>query len=231
MMIHLTSLLLSLAVATPLGAIRSNNEGVHLMQNKESYKAYQKFIEGLAKAPFDPALHMNLGLSFETNEEYDKALKEYELVARDEKMPDELRFQANFNAARMKTQLKDIPGALSHYQAALDIKPGSQEAKTNIELLWQGGQGGGKGDGKDQNNSDQNKDQQDQKDKQDQNKNNDKKQGQQQEKKPQPQKFESKDLSQQDVQKILEELKNQEQQIRAEYNKKNQREVPRDKNW
>jgi len=219
--------------ATPLGAISRNNEGVHLMQNKESYKAYQKFIEGLSKAPFDPALHMNLGLSFETNEEFDKALKEYELVARDENMPNEMRFQASFNAARMKTQLKDIPGALKHYQAALDVKPDSQEAKTNIELLWQGGGGGGQGDNKDnkdqnQDNKDQ-KDQKDQKDNKDQNK--DQKDQQQQQQKPQSQKFESKELSQQDVQKILEEIKNQEQQIRAEFDKKNQREVPRDKNW
>ena len=203
------------------------------MEKKESYKAYQKFIDGLAKAPFDPALHINLGLSFEINEEYDKALKEYEIVAHDERVIPSLRFVANFNAARIKAHLKDIPGAVARYQAALDFNPESKEAKTNIELLWDGQGGGGQGGDKNQDQQDQNQDQQqnkeqqkDQKDKQ--------KQGaddKQQQKKPQPQKFESKELTQQDVQKILDEIKNQEQQIRAEYDKKNMREVPREKNW
>lgn len=227
----LLALLLSFASGTSLDAIRSNNEGVKLMEQKESYKAYQKFIDGLAKDPFDPVLHLNLGLSFQINEEYDKALKEFDLVANDERVNPDLRFKASFNAATVKTHQKDIPGALVRYQAALNINPESKEAKTNIELLWDG-QGGGKGDGKDnQDNKDQDQkdqqQQQDQKDQKDQQKQGDK----QQEKKPQPQKFESKDLTQQDVQKILDELKNQEQKIRAEYDKKNVREVPREKNW
>lgn len=232
MKVALVSALLAAAAAsaTPLDAIRSNNDGVKLMEKKESYKAYQKFIEGLSKAPFDPILHLNLGLSFELNEEFEKALNEYDGVAKDERVQPDLRFKASFNAARVKAQLKDIPGALTRYQAALDINPESQEAKTNIELLWQG-QGGGKGDSKD---DQQNKDQ-DQKQNQDQQQKDDKKQGDQkqppQQKKPQPQKFESKELTQQDVQKILDELKNQEQRVRAEYDKKNSREVPREKNW
>lgn len=231
MIVTLAGLLLSAAIATPLDAIRSNNEGVKLMEKKESYQAYQKFIDGLSKAPFDPVLHLNLGLSFELNEEFDKALKEYDGVAKDERVHPDLRFKASFNAARVKAHLKDIPGALIRYQAALNINPESNEAKTNIELLWNG-QGGGKGEGKD---NQDNKDQQDQKQNQDQQQKDEKKQGDQkqppQQKKPQPQKFESKELTQQDVQKILDELKNQEQRVRAEYDKKNTREVPREKNW
>ncbi|MGZ5280485.1 MAG: tetratricopeptide repeat protein, partial [Pseudobdellovibrionaceae bacterium] len=49
--------------------------------------------------------------------------------------------------------------------------------------------------------------------------------------KPQPQKFKSGELTQGDVNKILGEIKQQEQKIRAEFNKKETKDEPRDKDW
>ncbi|RYZ86954.1 MAG: hypothetical protein EOP06_13550 [Proteobacteria bacterium] len=49
--------------------------------------------------------------------------------------------------------------------------------------------------------------------------------------KPQPKKFDSKELNEGDVKKILQELKQQEQKIRAEFNRKEAKEQPRDKDW
>lgn len=49
--------------------------------------------------------------------------------------------------------------------------------------------------------------------------------------KPQPKPFKAEDLSEGDVKKILGEIKQQEQKIRSEYNRKEVKEQPRDKDW
>ena len=48
---------------------------------------------------------------------------------------------------------------------------------------------------------------------------------------PQKSQYESKDMSRRDVEKILNELKKQEQRIRAKHQRKNRKEENRGKNW
>jgi tetratricopeptide (TPR) repeat protein len=49
--------------------------------------------------------------------------------------------------------------------------------------------------------------------------------------KPQPQEFKSEDLSKSDVNKILDEIRQQEQKIRQDFQRKESKEKPRDKSW
>lgn len=205
-------------------AIKKNNLGVSQFEKKNYYPAYQSFLQSLVFEPFSPKVHLNLGLTFQQNEEFDKAIQEYKLVTRLPDVDPESVFYAHFNAATVLAGQSQIPEALAEYQAALELQPDSKEVKTNIELLWQQQQGGGKGKGKNKDSkSDKNKDK-NEKDK-------DQSQDQKPEEQKKPEKFESQKLSQDDVRKILDELKNQEQQIRAEMNKKETKEAPRAKNW
>ena len=128
---------------------------------------------------------------------------------------------------------KDVPSILALYQKALEVVPTSNETKTSIELLTQNQQGqGGGGDSKDQKDQqNQNQDQQDQKDQKDQEKKEDQPKQVQQSPKYKPRPFQGKELSEMDVKKILGELKQQEEKIRAEYNRKEMKEQPRDKDW
>jgi len=116
---------------------------------------------------------------------------------------------------------------LALYQKALSVIPSSKEVKTNIELLLQQqqGQGDGKGDNKN-NDSKGNGQGQSQDQKKDQ-----QPQQYQQSTKYKPRQFQGKELNEGDVKKILGELKQQESKIRAEYNKKEMKEQPRDKDW
>ena len=205
-------------------SVRNNNAAVDEFTKKNYYSAYQGFLRSLVRNPFSPQIHLNLGLTFQQNEELEKALGEYKLVTRLPGVDPESIFQAHFNAATVYTALGQIPEALAEYQNALEVHPDSKEVKTNIELLWQQQQGGGKGKNKDKDKKPNDKD-----DKKDKNK--DPNQEPQPEEKKKPQKFDSEKLNQDDVRKILEELKNQEQQIRAEMNKKETKEAPRAKNW
>ncbi len=236
MRIYLLGLFLAafpqVSLANFLQSIPLNNEGVQLLKDESHFQAYQKFVEALSHEPLSPWIHINLGLSFLRNEEPEKALGEFETASILAQDNPEAQFMALFNIAKLKTDKKDIPGALQAYQKALEVNKDSIEVKTNIELLWQGG-GEGKGDqeqkqdqeGEGENKQPQDGDQENQDPKQDQG------QQPQENKKNQPIPFDSKELTPENVRKILEELKNQEQAIRANEQRKGMKESPRDKDW
>ncbi|MFZ4403789.1 MAG: tetratricopeptide repeat protein [Pseudobdellovibrionaceae bacterium] len=227
----------------------SNLKGNQLLRDKQASEALKSYVQGLSAAPFHPDLHLNLGLTFEVLGQNDKALSEYKqsekfwLPKKDAKI-----FYSYFNQAQVLGKEKKVEEALELYQKALAINPTSMEVKTNIELLTQQQQGQGQGEGKDQdpknqdqnkqnkpedknNDSDKDKSEKDKDQNKDQNKDKDNKTPKNSPKyKPRP--FDGKEISEQDAKKILGELKQQEQKIRAEYNKRqNSKESPRDKDW
>ena len=236
-----------------LRTLELNREGNAALQGQTFPTATGKYLEALRYDPFAGPLHLNLGLSFEGQQQPDNAgqsYKEAEMLA--EKTADaQLQYMAIFNQAQLLGKQKKVDEAIALYQKALDLVPTSQEAKNNIELLTQQQAGGG--EGKDQENKDdQKKDGKDSKDSKDQKDPKDPKdeKDQKDEKKPddkddkdkekpqepkaspkyKPRPFDGKELSEHDVKKILGELKQQEEKIRAEYNKSG-KEQPRDKDW
>jgi tetratricopeptide (TPR) repeat protein len=194
----------------------------YLMAQKYE-SAQNEMLKALRKSPLTPELHMNLGLAQMGLGHISKALGSFKM-AEELSQDREMQFLSRFNQALVLTQNKQINEALAMYQKALEIDPTSKEVKTNIELLMQqqGGQGG-EGDNKDE---DQ-----------------DSKEGQEGKNQKEPQKFkesqqykpkfDSKNLSEGDVKKILEEIKRQEQQIHSneERVKQLQKDAPNDKDW
>lgn len=199
-----------------------NREGIGSFNRKNYYQAYQKFTKAMEDDPFNPELQMNLARVFEENEEFAKAEQAYRAALQILPKDSTLRFEALFNWAGTLAKLKRIDEALMAYQLALEMVPDSIEVKTNIELLWQGG-GGGEGDSKEK--SDQSKDGKDKQPGQPDQPQEDK----DKQKKPKP--FDSRDLSPDDVKRILDEIKNQEQNIRAQDYEKGAREMPKGKDW
>lgn len=220
------------------------------------YKAKEKIIEGLSVDPYQSENHINLGLSQELSQEYDNALLSY--AKAEELSKDQLiKFISYFNRAQLLAKQKKIDEALDYYQKALGIVPNSKEVKINIELLiqqqqQQGGSGdeqnqdqkndqnkdqsqNGKGKDskdskdqqKDQKSDQENQDEKDNKDKENKNENKEYKQSQ----KYKPREFKGKDLKESDVNKILGEIKQQEQKIRAQYFKSDVKEKPHEKDW
>jgi Ca-activated chloride channel homolog len=221
----------SFASATTLTAYLDNRAGLSHLGSKSYYQAYEDFLRALNSDPLNPDIQMNVGLSFEASEDYEKAEKAYMSAYELSKGDSAREFAALFNLAGARGRKSDIDGALQAYQKCLDINPESLEVKTNIELLWQ--QSGGKGkskDGKDGkgDKDDPNKDDKD-KDKDDKDQKKDR--PYEQPKKQQPKPFEGKDLSKEDVRKILDEIQNQEQSIRAKEQDRGAKERPRDKDW
>jgi tetratricopeptide (TPR) repeat protein len=225
--------------AQSLEAVRLNKEGAALLQQQNFLLAEEKFLKALSRDPLMSALHVNLGLAFELAGQTEKAQASYLTAAKLalSERTDQIRFVAFFNLGQMMGKLKNVTAALEYYQQALELKPDSQETKVNIELLIQQNAGGGQGQ-KDKDDKNKDKDKKD-KDDQDQNdKKDDEKDGKDKDKpkeyqknKPQPKKFKSEELTQGDVNKILGEIKQQEQKIRQDYNRKDVKEKPRGKDW
>ncbi len=229
-----------------------NREGNKSLKAQNAQEASEKYLAALRYDPYQPELHLNLGLSFEFLQMPDKALQSYRYadeLAQKENQP-MVSFMARFNAGQLLGKAKKVDEALEFYQKALDILPSSIETKHNIELLTQSQQGGGQGEGenkddkKDQpqqgdqkkddkgqgKDQDKKEDPKDGKDK-DENKKESKPQEKQQSPKYKPRPFAGKELDEGDVKKILGEIKQQEQRIRADFNRKEQKEQPRDKDW
>jgi tetratricopeptide (TPR) repeat protein len=189
-------------------------------------QALQHSLKALEADPMQPELHINLGNSLEGLGAVQKAIDAYGVAGKISEDPS-IQFQVEFNQAQALAKVKKVDEALVHYQKALDFIPDSREVKTNIELLMSssGGKGGkDKDKDQDQKEGDGEGDQQKEPQKFAENKPQDKKQPQ--------------NLSQADVKKILEELKQQEQRIRGEYYKQGQREQKqkpgegkREKDW
>lgn len=223
------------AHANELRGVIRNNQGVLDFMDKRPAEAFDKFSDALADVPFSGAVHFNIGTTFLVNKEFDKALNEYRQAAELSKgasaSEKEVRFRSLFNSGVALTEQKKIDEALAAYQAALSVNPESREAKLNIELLTQMSQGGGEGEDQNQQNQSQgdkkqNKDGQGQDDKDKQ------KQSQQaQQPKPTPKPFNSEQISKQDVGKILEELKRQEEQIRARMQDQGAKNASPGKDW
>ena len=221
----MTSLLLALLIPAHAGTVSSfwnNRAGVRHLNEKAYYPAYQDFMRALADDPLNFGVQMNLGLTFLRNEEFEKAEQAFRGAARLAGDDAEARFTAEFNLALALSQQGKTDQALAAYQECLELQPDSLEVKTNIELLWQGG-GGGKGKSNDTKDSkDDKSSNQEMREKGDI-------QNQPQKKEPKP--FDSRDLTKEDVKRILDEIKNQEQGIRAQEYDKGAKEAPRGKDW
>ncbi len=217
----------TVADASDLKGIRRNNQGVGRFKAEKYHEAYDQFVQGLGELPFQAEPHYNLGRVYYENKDYEKALKESLTAERLAHTP-EMKFLSLFQAGAAAASMKKVDKALELYQAALELAPESKETKTNIELLLAGGQGGG---GEDQQ-QDQNGDPKDQKKDGQGEKDQEKKQDQpRQNPKQQPKQFKSEQLSKKDVENILDELKQQEEQIRAKFQREGAKDAPKDKDW
>lgn len=217
------------AAANELNGVRTNNKAVGQFKEERFVEALDGFTKSLADLPDSAEVHFNLGNAYAANKDEDKALSEYATAFRMNPSP-ELAFKIAFNAGNIYAARKQTDAALGSYQTALRLKPDSIETKTNIELLMASGEGDGDGDPSDKKDGKDGKDQKDDPDAKPDPKDQQKPQTGPTPK-PTPRPFNSEQLSQQDVGRILEELKRQEDQVRGKMQREGAKDAPRDKDW
>lgn len=200
-----------------------NSKGVQAFQEKRSSDAQSSFLEALGVDPFVSEIHSNLGLTYLELKQPENAIKSFESAEKWAANPS-AQFVSRFNQGVTRMLDKKVEESLLAYQRALEIRPDSMEVKTNIELMMsQQAQQSGEGEGQGQEGNQEGQDP-----KEGDKENKDKKY--QPSQKYQPKEFKG-ELSQEDVKKILGELKQQEQKIRGQYYRNEMKESPRDKDW
>jgi Ca-activated chloride channel family protein len=211
----------------PLAGHHKNNKGIVALTTEMYNMAEKNFLEVLRHDSYNPVARVNLGITYEIAKKYDRAYKEYSSLLRIKNLKPELAFISQFNAGNASAGEQKIDKALMHYQNALEVIPGHEDARKNIEMLFLGQQGKGKGKG----NSDSEKKQEGDGEGEDPRNDPNSKPSENQNQTPKDE-FQGKDLTEQDVRKILEELKSQEQKIRAlDYEGKKGKEKAPDKDW
>lgn len=254
----LTSLFLVHCHFTDLRAIYFNNQTSKTIKNKSIDESQVGYLKALDIEPLLPAVHSNLGATYDTLKDPERALKLYKnaedysradisgsenqtLISRWEKNSLYMTlFAALYNQGQLLGRENKIDEALEKYQAALDLNPNSQEIKTNIELMFQQQQSKGQGgEGDSDKNQDKNQEQQSQnqdKDKKGDDSDKDKENGEKPKNysasaKYRPRDFKG-DLTKENVQKIFGEISQQEKKMRSQFSKQNQtKEAPREKDW
>ncbi len=246
---------------TSVEALLQDRTATAYLKAERFEDALNLYVDMLEHEPNKPQIHSNIGVIMAQIQKNDEALKSLQHALQLAEQQKDLAslFATNYNLGVFYGSQKKIDEALSHYQAALDIVPTSKEAKTNIELLTQSQNKSGKGEGdkkdqdKDQKGDDskdsqgeQKKDdkkdqkpQDDKKDKEGKDKDGKDKEKEQEKKKPdekgsakyKPRPYQGDQLSEGDVKKILGELRNQEQKIRANFDKKEQKDAGHEKDW
>jgi Ca-activated chloride channel family protein len=210
--------------------VLENNRGAKKLEENSAVEAQNDIAQALKSNPDNAILNLNLGLSFAKQGLIEKADQSWKIAVKLAKTPEE-KFYAYYNMGALSQAAKKNEEALKFYEQALAEKPNSRETKLNIELLLsqnqqQQGKGKGEGEGdKSDPSQDPSKDGEDDKKKD----KDDKKYAKNP--KPQPKPFKSEQLNQGDVNKILGELKQQEQRIRGEFHKADQQENPNEKDW
>jgi tetratricopeptide (TPR) repeat protein len=212
-----------------------NNRGAKNLEENNAVGAQNDISKAMKNNPDNAVLNLNLGLSFAKQGLIEKAEQSWKIAAKVARNSEE-RFYALYNLGAINQAAKKNDQALNYYEQALAEKPNSKETKLNIEILLnknqqeQKGKGDGSGNEQDENKpKDPNEGEEENKEK----KEKEEKEGKQYAKnpKPQPKPFKSEQLDQGDVNKILGELKQQEQRIRGEFHKTDQQESPNEKDW
>lgn len=205
------------------------------IKDKNSEIALEYELKVLENEPNSALTHSNLGIIFDYLQRKDESGQSFQQAL---ELLDKYKTQLTpadvfliyYNLGLRFHLNKDTEKALEFYQKALDINPASIETKHNIELLVQQQQSGGgqddkkqEGEGQGQNPQEDDKSKDDAKKKEEEDR--------QQTSKYQPRPFKGEQLSQDDVNKILNELSQQDRKIRANYNKKDRKEDKNAKDW
>jgi len=219
------------------------NEGVELYNSEKYADAEVSFKKGKEKDPKNFEAHFNLGDAYYKQERYEDALKEFysSLELTEEQ---ELKAKTYHNIGNSLLKSQKYKESIEAYKNALKINPDDMETKYNIsyalkqmEKQNQQQQNQQNQQNQDQKNDDQqqNQDQQQQQDNQDQkndqqnkpDKNEQAKQDNTQTQQPQP----KDQISKEEAERILQALKNNEQDIQKKIRKKTGAVIKREKDW
>ncbi|MBY0385936.1 tetratricopeptide repeat protein [bacterium] len=231
--------------AQSLDLIYKNNKGSRSFKNDKKMEAYEEFLGALTLDPYNPLVQFNLGSTLSGLGEEEKAEKLYLQLLKDvdthlqKDLPSNIqqqwlkvKFAILYNLGVHYQLAKNVEQALEYYQKGLELLPDSKEIKTNIELmLTSGGGGKGKSDQKQKDEKGEGKGESEGENEQDKKEDQKPSDGDRTNKKQKGKEFDQSQLSTEDLKRIMDELKQQEQGIRSKVQRKGDKSEPKEKQW
>ena len=112
-----------------------DRRGVYLLRMKKPIQATEQFQKAIEEQPLSHFSHLNLGLSYDLQNQPLKAIEKYKWVIKTfMNIPE---FAAYFNLGELNGRLGYRDEALKNYQSALQFELDTEKIKQNIELLFQ----------------------------------------------------------------------------------------------
>jgi tetratricopeptide (TPR) repeat protein len=217
-----------------------NNDGVDQYQEKKYGDAEINFRKGIEKEPGKFKGYFNLGDNYYKQGKYDEAIKSYKDALSKAKTGSE-RADAYHNIGNALLKKNDYQGSIDAFKKSLKVNPGDKETKYNLSYALNMLKNQQNQQNKNQNNKDKNQDknkdnQNKNQNKNDKNKNNDQNKNDQnkdnkdQQSQQQPQQSPPK-VKKEEAERMLEALKNNEQDLQKKLRKKAVVKAKTDKDW
>jgi len=218
-------------------------EGNKLYGEEKYDAANNKYRDALLETPDSPIVHFNIGDVLYKKRNFEDAIKSYRKALAAEDI--HLQAKAHYNIGNALYRLGKLPESIMAYKEALKLNPDDEDAKYNLEyvrakLKDDAQKQSSQNQQQQQQNQEQQNGQQQEQDRREQEKDKQKAQQQQQQreqeqsKQQQQQQAESadkKDISKEDAQRILDALRNEEEDLLKGQKVKAKGRPFRDKDW
>ena len=222
------------------GGHKQVQEGNQLYSEEKYDEANNKYRDALIENPESPIINFNIGDVQYKKRNFEEALKSYEAATSSDDIL--TQSQGYYNIGNTLYKLGKLPESILAYKKALELNPNDEDAKYNLEYVRAKLKDNSEKQPQ-ENQQQQKQDQQNQEQNQDQN-NQEQQEGQQQqdsseadqqnqeEQQQQPgEATEEKEISKEDAERILDALKNQEQDLLKQQKPKKRRRAFRGKDW
>ncbi len=217
-------------------------EGNNLYEEERYDEAMNKYRDAQVHDPESPIINFNMGAANYKKNKYEEAMKELEAsLNTDDALA---QSQAYYNIGNSLYRLGKLPESILAYQEALKLNPDDEDAKYNIEFVrrqlkdqsekQQQDQQQQQQQQQDQQQQQQNQDQQEQQEEQEQEQQQSSDEEQQQEKEQQQQQQEmqpTEELSEEDAERILQAMKEDEENMKDARKQKVQGNIRVLKDW
>jgi Ca-activated chloride channel homolog len=225
---------IGVARADYITAVKDGNKA---FEKKDFGKALELYNQAVPDLPVSPELDYNIGGALHGTGDFDNAIKHYQAAIKSTDV--NLEAQAQYNLGNTYYRKKDYQHAIESYQESLKLNPTDMDSKFNLELARkmlkeqmkpqqdqqkdkqdQQKQEQDKKDQQNQQNQQNKQDQQNKDQQQDQDKQN-QQQDQQKQQNQQNQQNQSKKMSKEDAARILNALKDDEQDLQKKVKREN----------
>lgn len=217
-------------------------EGNELYSQEKYDEANNKYRDALLENPESPIIHFNIGDVLYKKKNYEEAIKSFDKSTSSDDIL--LQSKSYYNLGNTLYRMGKLPESIQMYKKALELNPDDEDAKYNLEHVRakikneaekqpapnqpQSGQQEQQPSGQDQNQDEPKQDQQKQEEQQQSESNED--QQQQQEQMQQPAEA-AQEISKEDAERILDALKNEEEELLQQQRAKTPGRPFRGKDW